>query len=324
MLILYNKNYIRTEITDISKIKIDLNEISWISIFNPSSDEERSIESLLNIKITNINSKRSRIFQNKLYEENNVLHLNLSLFLKPENSHIHLKHIKMRLIIVKNILISIFEEKIESISSINNFNYHQYSTIEKPFLKMLLVLLENLVNTSAIYLEESNHILDEENHKISNKEEKNNLIYKEIVQKITLIEDSISRTRENFISILRILDFLAHVEKFTEDLNFVSHVKIFFKEISILNEHTTFLSNKSNFLLSIVLGLVNIEQNNIMKIFSLVALVLTPPTLIASIYGMNFDFMPELKWPFGYTYALFMMFVSSWLPYKYFKYKKWF
>ena len=77
------------------------------------------------------------------------------------------------------------------------------------------------------------------------------------------------------------------------------------------------------FLLDATLGMIGIEQNNIIKIFSIVAVILLPPTLVASIYGMNFEFMPELKWHFGYPFAILLMLISAWLPYRYFKKKKW-
>ena len=77
------------------------------------------------------------------------------------------------------------------------------------------------------------------------------------------------------------------------------------------------------FLLDATLGMVNIQQNDIIKIFSIAAVVLLPPTLVASVYGMNFDHMPELKWMLGYPFALVLMVVSAVLPYLYFKWKGW-
>jgi magnesium transporter len=90
-----------------------------------------------------------------------------------------------------------------------------------------------------------------------------------------------------------------------------------------LADHVSYLSNKIVFLLDATLGMINIEQNNIIKIFSIAAVVLLPPTLVASAYGMNFEFMPELKWVFGYPFALLLMVVSAALPYLFFKRKGW-
>jgi magnesium transporter len=90
-----------------------------------------------------------------------------------------------------------------------------------------------------------------------------------------------------------------------------------------LSDHASFLGVKANFLLEATLGMLNIEQNNIIKIFSVAAVVFLPPTLIASIYGMNFHVMPELDWLFGYPFALGLMVVSAILPYLYFKRRGW-
>ena len=90
-----------------------------------------------------------------------------------------------------------------------------------------------------------------------------------------------------------------------------------------LSDHATYLSNKITFLLDAMLGVVSIEQNNIIKIFSVAAVVLMPPTLVASIYGMNFKHMPELEWIHGYPLALLLMLVAAVLPYFFFKWRKW-
>jgi len=94
-------------------------------------------------------------------------------------------------------------------------------------------------------------------------------------------------------------------------------------DIQALTDQTAFLSQKVTFLLDATLGLVNIEQSNIIKIFTIAAGVFLPPTLIASIYGMNFAHMPELRWQFGYPLALIAMVLSAVLPTWYFKRRGW-
>jgi magnesium transporter len=84
-----------------------------------------------------------------------------------------------------------------------------------------------------------------------------------------------------------------------------------------------YLSNKINFLLDAPLGLINLEQNQIIKIFTVAAVAFLPPTLVASIYGMNFDVMPELKWGFGYPLAIAIMVASAIVPFAYFKQRGW-
>ena len=95
------------------------------------------------------------------------------------------------------------------------------------------------------------------------------------------------------------------------------------RDIESLNSHTAFLFGKINFLMDATVGFININQNNVIKIFSVAAVALLPPTLIASIYGMNFENIPELKWMMGYPFALGLMVVSVLLPYLFFKRKGW-
>jgi magnesium transporter len=95
------------------------------------------------------------------------------------------------------------------------------------------------------------------------------------------------------------------------------------RDVLSLSDHATYLSNKITFLLDAMLGVVTIEQNNIIKIFSIAAVALMPPTLIASIYGMNFKHMPELEWTYGYPFAIVLMLAAAILPFVIFKWKKW-
>ena len=100
-------------------------------------------------------------------------------------------------------------------------------------------------------------------------------------------------------------------------------IKSLVRDVRSLVEHANFLNGKANFLLDAVLGIINVEQNAIIKTFTVASVALMPPTLIASIYGMNFDVMPELKWDLGYPLAIVLMVVSAVLPILYFKRKGW-
>jgi len=95
------------------------------------------------------------------------------------------------------------------------------------------------------------------------------------------------------------------------------------RDIDSLDSHTTFLFDKINFLMNATVGFININQNQIIKLFSVASVGLLPPTLIASIYGMNFDFMPETHWPYGYPFAIALMVASVVVPFLYFRRKGW-
>jgi magnesium transporter len=95
------------------------------------------------------------------------------------------------------------------------------------------------------------------------------------------------------------------------------------RDLDSLDSHTAFLFDKINFLMDATVGFININQNKIIKIFSVASVSLLPPTLVASSYGMNFDFMPELKWHYGYPLALALMVLSAVLPMLYFRKRGW-
>jgi magnesium transporter len=136
--------------------------------------------------------------------------------------------------------------------------------------------------------------------------------------------DLISKQRESLVSMERILLSLSatyRTNKAPRDLR--EDVRSTLRDLQSLEEHATFLSTKIQFLLDATLGLVNLEQNNIIKLFSVMAVVFMPPTLIASIYGMNFKSIPELEFPYGYPMALIMMVVAAVFPYFFFRWKKW-
>ena len=132
-----------------------------------------------------------------------------------------------------------------------------------------------------------------------------------------------TRTSETLLGLNRILAFVAAekanaVRKENQPL-----IKTLVRDVRSLVEHASFLNSKAQFLLDAVLGVINVEQNNIIKTFTVASVALMPPTLIASIYGMNYEAMPELKWEFGYPLALLMMVVSAILPVLYFRRKGW-
>lgn len=133
-----------------------------------------------------------------------------------------------------------------------------------------------------------------------------------------------SRSRESLLSIDRLLTYLSHVmSERGEDKLLRARIKTANRDVQSLNDHVGYLSVKINFLLDATLGMINNEQNTIIKIFSVLAVALMPPTLVGTIYGMNFKHIPELEWEYGYPLALALMVISAVLPWLYFKRKGW-
>ena len=153
------------------------------------------------------------------------------------------------------------------------------------------------------------------------KDEVNDTVAAEALAAIAREEDLNGRIRRNMMDTRRALSFmmrsrLLSAEQFEE-------ARQILRDIASLDSHTAFLFDKINFLMDATVGFININQNKIIKIFSVASVALLPPTLIASIYGMNFKFMPELDWSMGYPYALVVMVASALVPMWYFRKRGW-
>ena len=142
-----------------------------------------------------------------------------------------------------------------------------------------------------------------------------------ILSDIAEVEDLNGRIRRNMLDTQRAASFLMRHKLLSASQLDDAHQIL--RDIDSLNSHTAFLFDKINFLMDATVGFININQNKVIKIFSVASVALLPPTLIASIYGMNFQFMPELMWNMGYPFALLLMLFSVVVPYLYFRKKGW-
>jgi magnesium transporter len=148
--------------------------------------------------------------------------------------------------------------------------------------------------------------------------------YLAVLQDIGRKGDLASKIRDSLVTLERVASFLeAHSRQKPRLKTHRDQIKSIGADTRSLSDHADFLGQKINFLLDATLGLIQIEQNGIIKIFSVVAVVFLPPTLVASMYGMNFEVMPELSWPWGYPMAVGLMILSAILPYLLFKRKGW-
>jgi magnesium transporter len=190
---------------------------------------------------------------------------------------------------------------------------------------VLMDLLDAVIDRSADILERVGLEIDQVSHDIFDPSgAADRRSYTDILKTIGSKGDLTSKVRESLVSIGRLVLFLANEAdnlKWAKDMR--AQLKSMQRDVGSLSDHATYLTNKIQFLLDAMLGMVSLEQNNIIKIFSVAAVVFMPPTLIASIYGMNFRHMPELDWEFGYPIAFVVMVIAAVLPYFFFKWKKW-
>ena len=145
-----------------------------------------------------------------------------------------------------------------------------------------------------------------------------------ILEQIGRAGDLLTRLRESLVGLNRLLSFHgAHAATSKPAREARARLKTVQRDVLSLTDHAGFLSAKVNFLLDATLGLINLEQNQIIKIFTVASVAFLPPTLIASLYGMNFEMMPELKWSLGYPFAIVLMVLSAAIPFAYFSRRGW-
>lgn len=146
-------------------------------------------------------------------------------------------------------------------------------------------------------------------------------IDKEVLRRINTLQESTMLLRENIFDRQRVLSGILRSERFPNDI--YPRLQLMIKDVNSLINHADFSFQRLDYIQDAALGLINIEQNEIVKIFSVAAVVFMPATLIASIYGMNFSIMPELHWKYGYLFAIGLMLLCSGLTIWFFRFKKW-
>jgi len=192
---------------------------------------------------------------------------------------------------------------------------------------VMLGLVEAFIDRLAQVLETASDEIDGISHEVfrargGDKRERQDL--QSVIERIGRKGELLTMARESLLSMMRLTTFHqagGEGKKATAALR--QEVKTLQRDATALADHSAYLSNKVNFLLDATLGLINLEQNQIIKIFTVAAVAFLPPTLVASIYGMNFDLMPELKWAWGYPLAITIMIASAVLPFAYFKRRGW-
>jgi magnesium transporter len=147
--------------------------------------------------------------------------------------------------------------------------------------------------------------------------------HEEALQRIGRAGTLLSHLSESIVSLGRVVGYFSSVAAPWLHKETKPHLKTIGRDLKSLNDQIGFLSHKTNFLLDATLGLISIEQNTIIKIFTIAAVTFMPPTLVASIYGMNYAHMPELDWTFGYPMAIGLMLLSAALPIAYFRRRGW-
>ena len=297
----------------------------WIDLMEPTKDEEKDIERLVGINVPTREEMEEIEISSRLYSEHGAYFMTATLPAHIEGSDPVVMPVTFVLAGDKLITVRYHEPR-----AFKSFPMRAEKTDIRCIdgTTVMVALLETLVDRLADLLERISHNVLELSHDIFLSREKNaskrDLTFQAILRAIGRKEDIISDMQESLLSLERLAGYLGHMtlqKKGDKDIR--ERVKTIARDVSSLVSHTAALSQKINFLLDATLGMISIEQNAIIKIFSVAAVIFLPPTLVASIYGMNFKLMPELDWEYGYPLAICLMIAAAVVPYLYFKRRGW-
>jgi len=312
----------KAKVTDLASLP---DNAVWIDLVKPTSAEDRAVERLAGIAVPTREDMQEIEVSSRLYIENSARYMTATLMCgsdteTPRTTAVTFILANHRLVTVR------YDEPRPFVLVENKLARACASGITGEMV--LMELLDAVIDRNADILERAGSDMDAISHEIFEPKGAARTghakRYSEILIAIGRKGDLTSKVRESLVSIGRVVTFVAAAVdgvKWSKDMR--EQLKTMQRDVTSLTDHASYLSNKIIFMLDAMLGVVNLEQNNIIKLFSVMAVVLMPPTLIASIYGMNFKVMPELEWAHGYTYALAAMLLAAVLPYVFFKWKKW-
>ena len=299
-------------------------ETVWIDLLNPTSDEEEFIETALKIDVPTREEQQEIEVSSRLYQEEGAYFMTATLLYVGDESEAKTTPVSFILIGTRLVTLRYAEPRAFPIFAARC--NRQESNLGKG-TTVLLGLLDTIVDRLADFVERVQAEVEELSHQVFGNEGKSTgrqRRFDVLLKSIGREGEVASKARESCHSLGRLLTFLAFaVNERKEGKPVQSRVRAAARDVTSLTDHATFLSGKIIFLLDATLGMIQIQQNDIIKIFSVAAVVFMPPTLIASIYGMNFEIMPELQWVFGYPFALGLMVMFAVLPYIYFKHRGW-
>lgn len=293
---------------------IDLGKILWIDLINPDTEERQAVETLHRQQLPAPDELEEIEASARFYQDGDGLHIH-SLFLhefegRPQNITVACTLSRGRLITLRDREIPEFR--------LLRMQMRRHPLEDKEAAAILVRLFESKVEKLANQLEDIYSQLEKVSYTVLEEAESD---LEEAINEMSRQEDLNGKIRLCLMDTQRALRFLLRHGRL--DRKFDEQVRDVLRDSDSLLTHTSFLFEKVNFLMDAAQGFINIEQNQIIKTFSIAAVVFLPPTLIASIYGMNFQHMPELDERWAYPAAIALMVISGFAPYWFFKRRGW-
>jgi len=301
-------------------------EAVWLDLLEPTQEEERLVEARLGLDIPTREEMREIESSSRLYEEEGALYLTATIVTKldtpqPENAQITFILKDSRLVTNR------YVDPLPFTRFVSHTERHPQANTSAH--AVLAGLLESIINRIADVIEHVGADMDAASADVFNRRKltgrsrrRSQRDYRKVLERIGECGELIAKARESLGSLARLLAFVQQ-SPMTMPQDVRTRLRTLSKDVFAMSDHAGFLSSNLNFLLDATLGMVNIDQNNILKIFSVVTVFLLPPSVIGAIFGMNFSNIPALHEPWGFYAALVVMVLSSVVPYLWFRQRGW-
>jgi magnesium transporter len=301
----------------------------WIDLLAPTREEVAAVEAAFALEMPTREEQQEIESSSRLYREDDALFLTASFLYGADEGEYGSTPITF--VLAGQTLVTVRYATPKAFTTFAARARRSPATLLASADAVMLHLFEQVVDRLADILEKIGADMDRASQSAfriargSQKKKANvrDADLKAVLLALGQVGEVTSRASETLLGLTRILTFVGAEKDTAIRKENKPLIKVLVRDVRSLVEHSSFLSSKANFLLDAVLGIINIDQNGIIKTFTVASVALMPPTLVASIYGMNFEIMPELKLAFGYPLALLLMIFSAVLPIVYFKRKGW-
>lgn len=301
-------------------------EIIWIDLLNPTPEEKGLVEKRALVLIPTIDALSEIESSSRLAVDHGTITLSTPVVAQGDGPDAFLSPVGF--ILTKSFIVSVRFVELDTFDSVAERIRRDEEL--RSSAGVFIALLEAFVDRGADVLERLGSDLDRVSRSIfrgdvSKRKHtvRSNKSLRRVLSSVGATGDRLSLARDAFLGLGRIAQFVATLDQDWLGAEFITRLGATSKDIGSLHEYEGELSNKVQFLLDAVLGFITIEQNDLFKVLTIVSVVGIPPTVVAGIYGMNFERMPELAWQWGYPFGLAMILLSAVLPLAWFKWRGW-
>lgn len=295
--------------------ELGYDDLLWIDLVDPTPKERKIVESYMEVSLQTRQQVEEIETSSRYSESENAIicNSNFAMLLKDNTFSVE----PVSFIICEGVLISVRGTELRTFVEASRklqINYRSYTT----GYHILVSIMEARIDLDADMVE----IISKQIAAVSNaNSDVDKSVDKDVLLQVNRLQENTMTLRETIFDRQRLLSGIQRSERFPNDI--YPRVAIMLKDIGSLLNHADFSFERLEFLQDTFMGLINIEQNKIIKMFTVLSVIFMPPTLIASVYGMNFTLMPELDWDYGYLFAIGLMILSVGMTLYFFKRKRW-